>query len=82
MMFLLVKKGQIVILPNTNLKTDLLLGGDGTPLINGLTNDIHDPAQGLWTHWDSNGSTGVQNLLSTDQTLSTIHGDGTHCVLP
>lgn len=64
------------------LQSHLLLGGDGTPLVNGLANDVHDPAQGLWAHWDSDGGTSVQNLLSTNQTLSTVHGNGTHCVLP
>lgn len=63
-------------------KLNSLLGGDGTPLINGLPNDIHNPAQRLWTHWDSDGGTSVQNFLSADQTFSTIHSNGTHCVLP
>lgn len=63
-------------------KVYLLFGGDGTPLINRLPDDIHNPAQGLGTHWNSDGGTSVQNLLSTDQTLSTIHSNGTHCVLP
>ena len=58
-----------------------LLGGDGTPLVDGLTDDIHDPAQSLGTHWDSDGGASVQNPLSTDQTLCTVHGNGTHCVL-
>ncbi len=63
-------------------KVNSLLGGDGTPLVDGLANDIHDPAQGLGTHWDSDGGTSVQNFLSTNQTFSTIHSNGTHCVLP
>lgn len=66
----------------TMILSNLLLSGDGTPLVNGLANDVHDPAQGLWAHWDSDGGTSVQNLLSTNQALSTVHGNGTHCVLP
>lgn len=61
---------------------NILFGGDGTPLIDGLTNDIHNPAQGLWAYWDSDGGTGVQNLLPTHQTFSTVHSNGTHGVLP
>lgn len=60
----------------------VLFGGDGTSLIDGLTNDIHNPAQGLRTHGDSDGGTSVQHFLSTDQTLSTVHSNGAHCVLP
>lgn len=65
-----------------HLQSHSLLGGDWTPLINRLANDVHDPSQGLWAHRDSDGGTSVQNLLSTNQTLSTVHGNGTHCVLP
>lgn len=59
-----------------------LLSGDGTSLINGLTDDIHNPAQGLGAHWDSDGGTSVQNLLSTDKTFSSVHSNGTHRILP
>lgn len=63
-------------------KINVLFGGDGTPLVNGLADDIHNPAQGLWADWDSDGGTSVQNLLPTHQTFSTIHSNGTHSVLP
>ena len=59
-----------------------LLGADGTPLINGLSDDIHDPAQGLGANGDPDGSAGVQDPLPADQTLGTVHGDGADCVLP
>ena len=58
-----------------------LVGGDGTPLVNGITDHVDDTAEGLGTHGDHDGRTGVVNHLSTDQTLSTVHGDGTHGVL-
>lgn len=63
-------------------KINILFGGDGTPLINGLTDDIHNPAQGLWADGDSDGGTSVQNLLPTHQTFSTIHSNGTDCIFP
>ena len=58
-----------------------LLGADRTPLVDGLSDDIHDPAQGLGAHGDPDGGAGVQDLLAADQTLGTVHGDGTHSVL-
>ena len=60
---------------------NLLLSADGTSLINGLSNDIHDSAQGLRSHRDSDGGTSVINLLATDQTLCTIHSNSADCVL-
>lgn len=59
-----------------------LLGTDGPPLVDGLSDDIHDAAQGLGTHGDPDWSTGVQNLLPTYQTLGTVHGDCADGVLP
>ena len=59
-----------------------LLGADRTPLVDGLSDDIHDPAQGLGAHGDPDGSTGVQYPLPADQTLGTVHGDGADGVLP
>ena len=67
---------------SVSVKEHSLLGGDGTSLIDGLPDDIHDPAQGLGSHWDSDGGSGVQDLLSTDQTFGTIHSNGAHCALP
>ena len=58
-----------------------LVGGDGTPLVNGITGHVDATAEGSGAHGDHDGRTGVVNHLSTDQTLSTVHGDGTHGVL-
>lgn len=56
--------------------------GDWSSLVNGLANDIHDPAQRLRSHRDSDRCTSIQNLLTTDQTLSTVHSDGAYSALP
>lgn len=63
------------------------LDGEGFPLAVeggypdvGLTDDIHDAAQGFGTDWDLDGRSGVQDGLASDQTLSTVHGNGSHCV--
>ena len=54
---------------------------DRTPLINGLANDVHDTAQSTLSDRDSNGGTSVDDLLSTDETLGTVHCDGSDRVL-
>ena len=52
--------------------TDLaLVSGDGAPLVNGITDDIDDSAQGLGAHGDHDGRTGVIDHLAAHQTLST-----------
>ena len=58
-----------------------LVGGDGSPLVNGITDHVDDAAEGLWTHGDHDGRAGVVDHLSTDQTLGTVHGDGAYSVL-
>ena len=35
----------------------LLLAGEGSSLIDGLSDDVHDTSKGLGTDWDSNGGT-------------------------
>ena len=54
---------------------------DGTTLVNGLANDVHDTAEGGSTDGDTDGSTGVNDLLATDETLGTVHSNGTDGVL-
>ena len=58
-----------------------LVGGDGTPLVNGITDHVDNATEGLGTDGDHDGRAGVVHHLSTDQTLGTVHGDGTHGVL-
>ncbi len=54
---------------------------DGTTLVNGLANDVHDTAEGGGTDGDTDGGTRVDDLLATDETLGTVHSDGTDGVL-
>lgn len=56
------------------------VGWNGAPLVDGFTDDVHNPAQGLYTDGDTDGIAGVVYLLATYQTFSTVHGDGTHGV--
>lgn len=51
------------------------LGGlDGTTLVNGVTSDVDDTAQGAGTDGDLDGSTSVVSSNTTGQTLSTYEG--------
>lgn len=59
----------------------LRFGGDWSSLINRLANDVHDPAERLGSHRDSDGGTSIQNLLATHQTLSTVHSNSANSVL-
>jgi hypothetical protein len=43
-----------------------LLSGDGTSLVNGISNDVHDATQSFWAHWDTDWCTCIVNSLSSD----------------
>ena len=58
-----------------------LVGVDGSPLVNGVADDVDDPAQGLLAHGDLDGGAGVDDRLAADQTLRTVHGNRPHSVL-
>lgn len=48
--------------------------------IDGLTNDVQDTSKRAVTDRDGDGSTRVDDLLATDETLSTVHGNATNGV--
>jgi len=54
---------------------------NGTPLVNWLTNDVHDTSQCTLPDRNLDGGTGVDNPLSPDETLGTVHGNGSDRVL-
>lgn len=54
---------------------------DGATLVNGLTNNIHDTTQSCLSDGNLNGSTGIDDLGTTDETLGTVHSNGTDRVL-
>lgn len=54
---------------------------NGTTLVNGLTNDVHDTTERRGTNGNLDRSTCVDDLLATHKTLGTIHGNGTDRVL-
>jgi hypothetical protein len=54
---------------------------NGAALINGLANDVHDTTKSGLADGNENGSTSIDDLLATDETLGTVHGNGTDGVL-
>ena len=54
---------------------------DGTTLINGLTNDVHDTTESSGTDGNPDGCASINDLLATNETLCTVHGNGTDRVL-
>ena len=54
-----------------------LVALDGTTLVNGLANDVHDTAKSIFAYGNTDGSTSVDDPLSSDETLSTVHSNGT-----
>jgi hypothetical protein len=49
---------------------------DGTTLVNGLANDVHDTTESSLSDGDHDGCTGVDDLGATNETLGTVHGNG------
>jgi len=58
-----------------------LLANDWATFVNGLTNDVHDTAEGAVTDWDLDRVTGVDDPLATDEAFGTVHGNSTDGVL-
>ena len=54
---------------------------DGAALVDWLSDDVHDTTERTLSYGNLDGSTGVDDLLATDETLGTVHGNGTHRVL-
>ena len=53
---------------------------DGTSLINGLSNHIHNSTKGSRTDGDHDGASSVSDLLTSDETFSGVKSDGSNCV--
>ena len=57
-----------------------LLVTDWAALVNGLTDDVDNTAEGLGTDRHLDGVTGVLDGLTTDETFGGVKSDGTHVV--
>lgn len=49
--------------------------GDGTSLIDWLTDNIDNSTESFWTDWHENGSTSIYDTLTSDETFSGVQGD-------
>eukprot|EP01083_Nonionella_stella_P023190 64104_1 len=58
-----------------------LLDKDGSLLIHGLSDDIDNTSQSQGSNRNLNGGSGINTLLSTDKSVSGLHGNGTDGVL-
>ena len=58
-----------------------LLGVNGTPLVNGLADDVDDSSEGLGADGNHDRIASIVDNLSTDETLGTVHGNGSDGVL-
>ncbi len=54
---------------------------DRTTFVNRLSNNVHDTTEGGGTDGNQNGRTSIDNLLATNETLSTVHSNGSDRVL-
>jgi hypothetical protein len=54
---------------------------DGAALVDGLTNDVHNTTKGGLSDGNLDGATGIDDLGTTDETLGTVHSDGSDRVL-
>lgn len=55
-----------------------LFGLNGSSLVNGVTNHVHNPAQSLGADGNTDGGSSVDNLLTADKSFGGVHGDGPH----
>ncbi len=53
---------------------------DRPHFVNRLTDNVHDPAQGLAANRCADLLAGIDNSLATLETVGGVHGDGTHRV--
>ena len=58
----------------------VLIGVNGTTLIDGLSNNIDNSTEGLGTDGYQNGGADIADTLSSNETLSGIKGNGTDVV--
>merc|ERR1719328_940247 len=58
-----------------------LVCGDGAPLVDRVADHVDDAAKGLLAHGDGDGETLILDNVASDETLSTVHGNGPDGVL-
>ncbi len=60
----------------------MVLAVNGAEAVHRTSHDVQHPAQGFGTHRHRDGAAGVLGRHAADQTISDVHGDGAHHVVP
>jgi len=58
-----------------------LLGVDWATLIDWVAGNVHDATKSLWTDWNHDWVAGIDGLVATDETLSSVHSNTADNVL-
>ena len=53
-------------------------GVNWASLIDGIADDVHDSSQCFRSDWDTDRSSCIVDLLSSDETFSRIHSNGSY----
>jgi hypothetical protein len=72
---LLNEQRRVTVNGKTNIRVD------GSSLIDGLTNDVHNATKGSRADGHSDGGTSILDLLATNQTISVVHSNCTDNVV-
>merc|ERR1719325_280368 len=73
--------GHLVEVRSLSVDGLALVSGDGAPLVDRVSDHVDDAAKGLLTHGDGDGKTLILDNIASDETLSTVHGNGPDGVL-
>merc|ERR1711884_124690 len=77
----LLLNGHLIEVGSLSVDGLALVSGDGAPLVDWVSNHVDDAAKGLLTHGDGDGETLILDNIASDETLSTVHGNGPDGVL-
>merc|ERR1719350_2453074 len=73
--------GHLVEVGSLSVDGLALVSGDGAPLVDRVSDHVDDATKGLLTHRDGDGETLILDNIASDETLSTVHGNGPDGVL-
>merc|ERR1712061_370362 len=73
--------GHLVEVRSLSVDGLALVSGDGAPLVDRVADHVDDAAKGLLAHRDGDGETLILDNIASDETLSTVHGNGPDGVL-
>jgi hypothetical protein len=58
----------------------VLVSHDWSPLVNWLTDDVHDSSKGGWADWHGDGVSSVGDILTSDETLGGVQSNSSNVV--